>query len=177
MTLPSIRLCISATTHSVQGPPLPSPFLPPRPTFCLPPHLSPSTKSHLEHTHPTSASTFYRSRPSFTHHFYTPNLHPRTLKTPIFRDWGGFSLTWHLGWIKYRGSHPHTVASYDTCGGSGGVIFFISVGDPQRRHETSHPQPKLQVQHRPPHACSLPLWQIPLPQGQTLCTNSRWPRC
>ena len=30
-------------------------------------------------------------------------LHPRTLKTPIFRNWGGFSLppplslTWHLG--------------------------------------------------------------------------------
>ena len=41
-------------------------------------------------------------------------LHPRTLKTPIFRDWEGFtlpsllSLSWHLGGVKYggEGSYP-----------------------------------------------------------------------
>ena len=45
---------------------------------------------------------------------------------------------------------PHAVASYDTCRGSGGSRFFtlVGVGDPQRRHEASHPRPKPRVQPR-----------------------------
>ena len=56
---------------------------------------------------------------------------------------------------------PHAVASYDTCGGSGGCRSFTLVGvpDPQRWHEASHPRPKPRVQHPTPQAGSLPLPQ------------------
>ena len=63
---------------------------------------------------------------------------------------------------------PHAVASYDTCGGSGGSRFFtlVGAGDPQRQHEASHTRPKPLVQHPTPHAGSLPLPQCPPTTGE-----------
>ena len=69
----------------------------------------------------------------------------------------------------------HALASYATCWRPWQYSsLFEGVGDPKRLHQTSHPQPKFQIQHPTRHAGSLPLPLCPLPQYLLLLLKFVW---